>query len=267
MPLAEKITSLQNTRVKDVVKLHRSRTRKERNLMVVEGAREILMAGASGLIIEYLMVCPAFFPEPAQPEVVKLLDAHRFFEVNTQIFSKMAYREQSDGLLAVMHASRKNLSDLKLAVNPLLLVLESVEKPGNLGAVLRTADAAAVDAVIICDPLTDIYNPNVIRSSIGCVFSKQIVACTSAEAFEWLQKNAIESVAASLSAEVPHYESDFRKSIAFIMGTEADGLSDFWLKHSNTRVKIPMMGKTDSLNVSVSAAILVYEALRQRSCS
>jgi RNA methyltransferase, TrmH family len=264
MPILEKITSLQNTRVKDIVKLHRSRVRRESGLIIVEGLREITLAIEARLEINHLMVCPPFFQEASSHEIQNLIAEYACFEVSSKVFEKMAYREQSDGLLAVMQAPEYKLNDIKLSDNPLVLVLESVEKPGNLGAILRTADAANIDAVIICDPLTDIYNPNVIRSSVGCVFTKQVTACNSKEALEWLKSNRIEPIAAALTAKKSHFKSDFTKPLAFILGTEADGLSDFWIGSEIRQVKIPMLGKIDSLNVSNSAAVLVYEALRQR---
>lgn len=265
MPITEKITSLQNPRVKEVVKLHRSKDRRESGLIIVEGFREIRLAIESGLKTEYLMICPAHFQEKNQGDILNMIDDFKCFEVNSQVFAKMAYRDQSDGLLAVMQAPEKKLNDIVLSENPLLIILESVEKPGNLGAILRTADAAGVDAVIICDPLTDIYNPNVIRSSIGCVFTKQVAICTSKEALQCLSLNKIEPFAAALTAKNFYHQSDFRKPLAFVLGAEADGLSEFWLKNTKSHVKIPMLGSIDSLNVSTSAAVLVYEALRQRS--
>jgi RNA methyltransferase, TrmH family len=264
MPILEKITSLQNSRVKDIVKLHRSRARRESGLIIVEGLREISLAIEARLETKFLMVCPAYFQEGSLQTIQNLITEYTCFEVSSQVFEKMAYREQSDGLLAVMHAPEFKLNDIKLTDNPLVVVLESIEKPGNLGAILRTADAAGADAVIICDPLTDIYNPNVIRSSIGCVFTKQVVACASQDALEWLQKHNIEPIAAALTANEYHYSSDFTKPLAFIFGTEAEGLSNFWLNSDIRQVKIPMLGKIDSLNVSNSAAIIIYEALRQR---
>lgn len=264
MPIHEKITSFQNSRVKDIVKLHRSRARRDSGLIIVEGLREITLAIEAKLETKFLMVCPTYFQEGLLQTVQNLIAEHACFEVSSQVFEKMAYREQSDGLLAVMQAPEFELNDIKLSDNPLIIVLESIEKPGNLGAILRTADAAGADAVIICDPLTDIYNPNVIRSSIGCVFTKQVVACASQDALEWLQKLNIEPIAAALTANKYHYSSDFTNPLAFILGTEADGLSNFWLNSEIRQVKIPMLGKIDSLNLSNSAAILIYEALRQR---
>ena len=264
MPVLDKITSLQNTRVKDVVKMHRSKARRSSGLIIVEGFREIMLALEAGLATEYLMVCPELLPESIVSRVQNLIHPNNCFEVNPKVFAKMAYRENSDGMLAVIKTHNLLPEEIKLSANPLLIVLESVEKPGNLGAILRTADAANADAVIVCDPLTDIYNPNVIRSSLGCVFTKQVVACSSEEALKWLCNNKIRPVAAALTATSAHYDVDLAAPLAFILGTEATGLSDFWLKNASNQVKIPMLGKIDSLNVSNSAAVLLYEALRQR---
>lgn len=264
MPVLDKITSLQNPRIKDVVKMHRSKVRRSSGMIIVEGFREIMLALEAGLAAEYLMVCPELLPESITSRVQNLIHSNNCFEVNPKVFAKMAYREQSDGLLAVMKAPEFGLDQIKLSDNPLLIVLESVEKPGNLGAILRTADAVNADAVMVCDPLTDIYNPNVIRSSLGCVFTKQVVACSSEEALKWLRNNKIRPVAAALTAISEHYDVDLEAPLAFILGTEATGLSNFWLKNASNQVKIPMLGKIDSLNVSNSAAVLLYEAIRQR---
>ncbi|GBU07493.1 hypothetical protein AwDysgo_08240 [Bacteroidales bacterium] len=186
------------------------------------------------------------------------------FEVDKEVFQKIAYREGSDGLLALAKAKAHTLGQLSLPSNPFLILIESVEKPGNLGAILRTADAARVDAVIVCDPLTDIYNPNTIRSSIGCVFTVPLATCTKEEAFEFFKSNNIQSYAAELTASQWYHDTDFRGASAILMGTEADGLSEFCLQNASARIKIPMRGCIDSLNVSVSAAIITFEAMRQR---
>jgi TrmH family RNA methyltransferase len=261
----EKITSLQNTRIKNIVHLSKARERKAKNLMVVEGYREISMALSNGYVIKELYFTrevslnPGFEQLITDPAISRLVT-----EVTKEVFEKIAYRENSDGLLALFEPRFLGLGELKLPLNPLLLILESVEKPGNLGAMLRTADAAALDAIIVCDQQTDIFNPNVIRSSLGCVFSQQIVACSSEEALTFLHKKKITSYAAALTATTYYHETDFKKSCAIVMGTEADGLSDTWLTKADAQIKIPMSGKVDSLNVSTSAAILIFEAKRQR---
>jgi TrmH family RNA methyltransferase len=176
----------------------------------------------------------------------------------------MVYREESGGVIALSEPRRMMFNDLKLNAKPLILVLETVEKPGNLGALLRTADAAAIDAVVICDPQTDIYNPNAIRSSIGCIFTMPVVTSTSEEAIAWMRKLGIKMFGTALTATRFYHETDFKQAAAIIMGSEASGLSPLWLNSSDELIKIPMRGKIDSMNVSVSAAIVVFEAMRQR---
>ena len=256
------ITSLQNQRIKNVVKLGNSRERREQNLFVAEGARELSLAITGGYTVRDLFVCEDFLNRESKELVGKLrLPAEK---VSVEGFQKMAYREKSDGVIAVLEARHLSLSDVRLPANPFVIVPEAVEKPGNLGAILRTADAARVDAVIVCDPACDIYNPNTIRSSIGCVFTQQVVACSSEEAFQWLKQSGMSIFAAELTASQWYHETDFTKPSAIVMGAEAVGLSDFWLKNADSRIKIPMRGYIDSLNVSVSTAVLTFEAMRQR---
>ena len=256
------ITSLQNQRIKDVVKLANVRERRKQNLFVIEGARELSLAIAGGYIIRTLFVCDELLSKEGIELTGKL---HTLIEkISADVFNKMAYREESDGIIAVVEARYLPLTAIRLSANPLVIVLESVEKPGNLGAILRTADAAHVDAVIICDPKTDIYNPNIIRSGIGCVFTQQVAVCTSNDAFFWLKQAGINILAAELTAAQWYHQTDFTKPSAIVMGTEADGLTGFWLSNADQRIKIPMRGYIDSLNVSVSTAVLTFEAMRQR---
>ena len=257
------ITSLQNQRIKDVVKLVvDARERRRQNLSVIEGSREFSLAIAGGYTIRDLFVCDEFVDE----EIMMLIRRQKipFEKVSVEGFQKMAYREKSDGIIAVLEARHLSLDTVRVSDNPFVIVLEAVEKPGNLGAILRTADAARVDAVVVCDPKTDIYNPNTIRSGIGCVFTQQVVACTSEEALQWLKQAGIRILAAELTASECYHETDFTQPSAIVMGTEADGLSAFWLKHADRHIKIPMRGYIDSLNVSVSTAIITFEAMRQR---
>jgi TrmH family RNA methyltransferase len=265
MAIIEKIISLQNPRIKNIVRLSKVRERKDQHLFVAEGFREITMAFQSGFEIKELYFSKETnLHEGTWVFINQLPKSTVVIEVGKAVFEKIAYRENSDGLLALVVPKYLSLPDLKLTPNPLILVLESVEKPGNLGAILRTADAAALDAIIVCDPQTDIYNPNVIRSSLGCIFTKQVATCTTKEAMDYLQKNGIKSFAAALTATKFYHETDFDGPCAIVMGTEADGLTQTWLKGADTQIKIPMGGKVDSLNVSTSAAILVLEAKRQR---
>ncbi|HEX3007937.1 MAG TPA: TrmH family RNA methyltransferase, partial [Bacteroidales bacterium] len=245
----EKISSVQNPKVKNVLHLGKASERKEQNLFVAEGYREIHLAFEAGYEFNSLFYCPEISNNNEVRDLVKQLTSKTtIFEITVPIFEKIAYRENSDGLVALVVPRYLKLNELKLSSNPLIVVLEKVEKPGNLGAVLRTADAARVDAVLVCDPLTDIFNPNVIRSSIGCVFTNKVVCCTSAEAIAWLRKAGIKSYATALTATKWYHETSLTGPSAIVMGTEADGLSDFWLNESDMQVKIPMLGYIDSLN-------------------
>jgi TrmH family RNA methyltransferase len=259
----ERITSLQNNRIKNIVRLsEKARERKAQNRFVIEGAREMSLALAGKYELEEVYVCPELFIKTDYPDVLK--DGENVFEVNKDVFQKIAYRESSDGILALAKPQSHTLQNLNLPENPFVIVLESVEKPGNLGAILRTADAAKVDAVIVCDPLTDIYNPNTIRSSVGCLFTVPVAVGTNEETMQFLKNATIQTFAAELTAAEWYQEADFTASSAIILGTEADGLTDFWLTHADKRIKIPMRGVIDSLNVSVSTAVITFEAMRQR---
>ena len=188
----------------------------------------------------------------------------KVFEVSKEVYERIAYRGSTEGVIAEVFTRNLSLEDIRLPDNPLITVLESVEKPGNLGAVLRSADAAGADALLICDPLTDIYNPNVIRASIGAVFTVPTVACSSDEAIAWLKAKGIQILTAQLQDSSLYYDRDLTLPTALVMGTESTGLSDRWREAADAHIRIPMLGSLDSLNVSVSAAILLFEAVRQR---
>jgi len=242
-----------------------NRDRQRQNLFVIEGYREISRAIISGIEIRELYVCKEFDSKGRSEELSELDTRIQVFEVGKAAFARIAYREGSDGLIALAVPRNLKLHELKLSSNPLLLILESVEKPGNLGAIMRTADAAGIDAVIVCDPLTDIYNPNAIRSGVGCIFTRQVTICTSREAIKWLTAHKIKIFAAALVEHALNYHQvDFRGPTAIVMGTEATGLSREWLEKSDAQIIIPMKGIADSMNVSTSAAVLVFEAVRQR---
>lgn len=264
--MSDPINSLTNPRIKNILKLQaNSRDRREQNLFVIEGHREISRAMISGVEIKELYVCRELDRQSRSEELFTIADITQVFEVGKTAFARIAYREASDGLIALAVPRNLRLTDLKLSLNPLILVLESVEKPGNLGAIMRTADAAGIDAVIVCDPLADIYNPNAIRSAVGCTFSRQVVTCSSEEAIGWLQHHNIRIYAAALTkSALTYHQFNFRGSTALVMGTEATGLSNEWLKSSDAQIIIPMKGIADSMNVSTSAAVLVFEAVRQR---
>lgn len=258
------INSLQNPKIKFIKKLEKANERKEHGLFVIEGMREICLAALAGFNLTQLFICKNILKETHLYQLKNIPAVDETFEVSQDVYNSLAYREGTEGIIAVAKIKQQHLNDCKLLSSPLILVAEGVEKPGNLGALLRTADACGIDAVIVCDPKTDIFNSNVIRSSIGTVFTNKVIVCETEEAVQFFETNKIEIVAAELNATQTHYETDFKKGIAVIVGTEADGLSEKWLRAATQKIKIPMFGKIDSLNVSVSAAVLLYEAIRQR---
>jgi RNA methyltransferase, TrmH family len=261
MKKGETITSTQNPKVKSLLALEKPRERRKQCLFVIEGLKEIALAIKAGYKIGNLFYCEEII---TREELGDWVDDRLVIPVAKPVFDKIAVRENSGGVIAVAEMKTHRLHDIKLSQSPLVLVLESVEKPGNLGAILRTADAAGVDAVIICDPQTDFYNPNVIRSSVGCVFTKPVASAPSSETIEWLRKNNINILCAYLNASKPYHQIDFKQPSAIVMGTESTGLSDVWVQSSDANIIIPMHGMVDSMNVSVSAAVLVFEAVRQR---
>lgn len=253
------ITSLQNSRVKHIVKLRDDKkTRSEDGLMLVEGFDEIQLALAAGHTPQTLLIGPELASRSPADSSVETLTVSR------AVFEKISYRENPDGWLAIFPIPKTSLSDLKLSKTPLVIVAESIEKPGNLGAILRTADAAGVDALLVCDARVDVWNPNVVRASRGAVFSVPTVACANVEALKWLNGGKIRVIAASPSADEIYSDLNLKSPVAVVVGTEDEGLSDFWMTNADARVKIPMAGKVNSLNVSVSTALIVYEAVRQR---
>ena len=252
------ITSKSNPKIKNVVKLQKSSERREQNRIIIEGRREIERAVACGFVVDTLFICNDILKESVN------IAANYVEEVTLEVFEKIAYREGSDGLLAVAIPKYADLKSFKPKKNPLIIVLETVEKPGNLGAIMRTADAAGVDAVIIADPRTDLYNPNAIRASIGTIFSVPLFACSSEECINWLRENEIKIYCTYLKASIDYLEADFRQGSAIVMGTEATGISDIWVDAADQNLIIPMNGIADSLNVSVTTAIVIFEAIRQR---
>ncbi|MFH1159765.1 MAG: RNA methyltransferase [bacterium] len=262
------ITSVQNPLIRNVLMLQdKPRERRKQELFVIEGIREISLAIESGYELTTLFHCPDIFPgdhlDRLFPDVQSPCE---MIEISYPVFSRLAYRQESGGLIALARYRQQTLQDLRLPENPLVLILESVEKPGNLGAILRTADAAGVSAVVVCDPQTDLYNPNTIRASLGTIFTNQVSVAPSKETIDWLRANRIFIYGASLNAEASYHQTKFSDRSAIVMGSEAFGLSGFWLDQADELIKIPMHGKVDSLNVSTSAAILIFEAIRQREC-
>lgn len=261
------ITSASNPRLKQLVSLRRRRTREELGLTLLEGYDELALALEAGLTPRTLYYCPELMLDAETQQV--LVDDERARGVETvrlsrAAFEKVAYREGADGFLAVAPAVHSILDELSLPADPLVLVAEGVEKPGNLGAMLRTADAAGVDAVIAADPVTDWGNPNVVRGSKGTVFSVPVASDTTAATQEWLAAHGIPLVAATPDTEVTHTDVDYRGPVAIAVGAEKTGLTADLMTHAQHRVRIPMVGRANSLNVATSAAILVYEAVRQR---
>lgn len=257
------ITSIQNPKIKYIQKLEKNSFRREQNVFVIEGYREINLAIESAYECLQIFHCPAIKSKnPVETLIHKSLE---YFELSEEVFSKIAYRENSDGILALARPKKHELKNLQLRENPVVLIVESVEKPGNLGAILRTCDAANIDALIVCDELADLYNPNTIRSSIGCSFTVQLAMASSQVTLDFLKTKKIKTYAAALSAENYYQNVSFCEPSAIIMGTESTGLSDFWIENADHQIKIPMSGKIDSLNVSTSAAILIFEAMRQRN--
>ena len=254
------ISSLQNQRVKQVMLLQqKSSERRKTGLFVVEGVRELGHCMKAGYVVDSIYYCASLFSDMSV-----LVGVEHVYEVTPQVYEKMAYRGSTEGLLAVVKAKAHGLDTLNLPENPLIMVLESVEKPGNLGAVLRSADAAGADAVILCDPLTDLYNPNLIRASIGALFTVPTVAVGNKECIAFLKERGIKILTAQLQDSELYYDMDMTCGTAIVMGTEATGLTNEWRQAADAHIRIPMCGQLDSLNVSVSAAILLYEAVRQR---
>ncbi len=262
----ETITSAQNPKIKDLLALQeKSKERRKKGLFVVEGRRELLHCIEAGYEPYTVFICPDILSETDRREIEEAAGRCSWIEIPQHLYDKVAYRGGTEGVIAELHCKGMTLESLELPDNPLVVVLESVEKPGNLGAVLRSADASGVDAVIVCDPLTDMYNPNLIRSSIGAIFTVPVATASSEDTIKWLKDNGIKIYTAQLQDSEWYYDTDMKGATAIVMGTEATGLTDAWRKAADAHIKIPMLGKLDSLNVSVSAAILMFEAVRQRN--
>ena len=261
------ITSTQNAKVKHVVALQqKSALRRKEGLFVVEGRRELMHCLEAGYEVAELFLLDSLAPLGNIGSIDRLTHLESLTSlVSPQVYEKMAYRGSTEGVIAVVRERQRSLDDLQLSASPLIIVLERVEKPGNLGAVLRSADAAKADAVIICDPLTDLYNPNLIRSSIGAIFSVPCVACSSEDCIAFLKARGIQILTAQLQDSSLYYDTDMLRGTAIVMGTESTGLTEVWRQAADAHIRIPMLGQLDSLNVSVSAAILLFEAVRQRN--
>lgn len=265
--MSQIITSTKNEQVKRLRLLQqKSQFRSRENTFVVEGRREVERCMGAGFRITALWVCPEIAGTAAFADKVAE-SSHGDYAlhlVSGNVYEAIAYRSGTEGVIAEVEIRPQSLNDITFKSEPLLVVLESVEKPGNLGAVIRSADAAGADAVIVCDPLTDLYNPNLIRASTGGIFTVKTVACSSADCIEWLRTHRIQILTAQLQNSLPYYSTDMRRPTAIVMGTEATGLTRIWRNAADRHILIPMLGSLDSLNVSVSTAILLYEAVRQR---
>ena len=261
----EIITSKNNLKVKNLLHLQKASERRQQNIFVIEGVKEVEKALKSGYHFDTVFFDPSILRDPQLIEKISSLNEPKIFQVTTEVFEKMAYREGSGGIIVLSKPRQHELKDLVLSENPLVLVVESIEKPGNMGAIYRTADAAGIDAIIICDPKTDLYNPNAVRASLGCVFTVPTALTTTQEAIKYLNYNNIAIYSTYLNAAVPYNEVDFTKASAVVMGTESTGISRAWVEASSANIIIPMRGEADSLNVGISAAIVVFEAARQRN--
>ena len=264
-----RITSRQNPRVKDAARLRNRRERDKRQHFLIDGAREITRAVAAGIRCVEAFVCNELCESQ---ECQNAADALRnagaeVFDVTPDVYAKLAFGERDDGVVVVAQTPQRQLENLKLPSSPLIAVLEGLEKPGNVGAILRSADAAGVDAIVVCDGRTDLFNPNIIRASLGTVFRDNVCEASTEDALRWLGTQYVPIVAARPDAEPLYTDIDMRAGAAIVLGSEAAGLTDAWRGTNITAMGLPMLGMADSLNVSTTAAVLFYEALRQRNAS
>ncbi|MEI6242109.1 MAG: RNA methyltransferase [Chlamydiota bacterium] len=266
----KEITSHSNPIIKQVVRLRERKERDETHLFLIEGYRELSRALMGKVPIETLFIAPEFFLGSNENQLIQ--DISSFAEIircPPSVFSKMSYRDRPDGLLAVAKITRRSLDDLSSIIqkspNPFLVIAESIEKPGNLGSILRSSDGVKVDAVIVCDPCTDVFNPNVVRASVGTLFTMPVIETTTDLLLPFLHNAKIAILAATPHAAKEYYHVDMKKPLAIVVGTEQYGLSEKWMKESSLQVRIPMLGIADSLNVATATTLLLYEVLRQRS--
>jgi TrmH family RNA methyltransferase len=263
VPMKE-ITSIQNSYIKNLLKLQeKARERRKQSLFIIEGKREISLAIAAQYEFDSILFNTDLISEN---EVLHLFNENiNRIEISKEVYQKLAYRDSTEGIIAVTKAKDFSLKNIQFKnENPLILVAESIEKPGNIGAILRTADAANIDAVFIADPKSDLYNSNIIRSSVGCVFTNQIAVATSEEIIAFLKEKNINIFATTLQNSNEYHKENYTNATAIVVGTEATGLSEIWRENANQNINIPMQGQIDSMNVSVAAAIVIFEAKRQR---
>jgi len=262
--MIKEISSVQNSYIKELIQLkEKSRIRKKTERFLIEGIREISLAIKGGYRIETLLFYSELCPQDHLIDLTS--EASRTIEISRDVYQKLAYRETTEGIIAIAQSKTHIIDDLIITnKNPFLLIAEAPEKPGNIGALLRTADAAKADAVIIANPKTDLYNPNIIRSSVGCVFTNHVVTGSTADIIAYLKTHKINIFCAALQASETYHTQDYTKPTAIVVGTEATGLSDLWLENSTQNIMIPMRGEIDSMNVSVAGGILIFEVQRQR---
>ena len=258
----KQITSVQNPYIKALVQLQeKAKARKQSGTFLIEGKREIELALKGNYEIETILYCKEL---SFQSFNSLTFQSKEYIEISKDVYQKLAYRDTTEGILAIAKTKNLSLNDLKLRENPLILVLESIEKPGNIGAMLRTADAANIDAVILANPKSDLYNPNIVRSSVGCLFTNQIASGTTEEVIAFLKEKNIHFYSATLQNSNEYHKVDYSTPTALVVGTEATGLTQIWRDESTQNIIIPMQGAIDSMNVSVAASILLFEAKRQR---
>ncbi|WP_456377064.1 TrmH family RNA methyltransferase [Lutibacter sp.] len=264
----KQITSPQNLYIKELVQLkEKSRLRKKTHTFLIEGLREISLAIRGDFQIKTILIASSVFTNKEIKNLLNTINsAIEIIEISKEVYKKLATRDSTEGIIAVAKSKDLSISNIQLkSKNPLILIAEAPEKPGNIGALLRTADAAGIDAVFIANPKTDMYNPNIIRSSVGCVFTTTIATGTTSEIITFLKEKSINIYGAALTASVAYQTINYTHPSAIVVGTEATGLSEEWLHNTTKNVIIPMRGAIDSMNVSVSAAILIFEAIRQRN--
>lgn len=263
----KQVSSTQNQLVKDILQLQdKSKARKKTGHFIIEGFREINFALKNGYDVQQILFCFDLFDQNLIKTFEKQINSKiELIEVTKEVYQKIAYRESTEGIIALSKIKGHELINLNLPENPLIVVLESLEKPGNIGAILRTVDAAHIDAVIIADAKTDLYNPNIVRSSVGAIFTNRIAVASSEEVIQFLKEKNIAIYSAILQEAVPYYSVNYKGGSAIVMGTEATGLTEIWRKESTKNIIIPMEGQIDSMNVSVAAAVLLFEAKRQRN--
>lgn len=263
------ISSLANPRVKFLVKLKQRRARDEHGLTLIDGCREVRRAREAGAAVEEVYLCPEWLERSAGPEARAALPGKgvKTYEVTTAVYQRIGFGDRRDGVVAVCRTRRRPLAECRLAGDALAVIVEGVEKPGNLGAILRSCDGAGAQAVFLCDTATDLFNPNVIRASMATVFSVPVFQASAEEIASVLERHGVAVYAATPSGRKHPAEADFRGPVALAVGSEDEGLSSFWMQRAREKIAIPMKGIADSLNVSVSTAVLLYEAVRQRTVS